>query len=521
MDKNRIAKVIIALTTISAAIMELIDTSIVNVALSQMAGNLGASIEDISWVITSYAIANVIIIPMTGFLAQFFGRKRYYMASIIVFTIASVMCGMSTSIWMLVFWRFVQGLGGGGLLSTSQSILFDTFSKEKRAFAGALFGMGVVIGPTLGPTVGGLIIDNYAWPLIFNINVPFGIVACIMTYQFIDVGVERSTKKIPIDWYGILLLTIAIGAMQYVLDRGEADDWFDSSVIVWLSATAIIGTIGFIWWELRQKEPIVNLRILQDKTLFLTLTLTFATGFALFTSVFVFPLLLQRVLGYTAYETGITLLPSSLLSLIIMPIVGRSISAGVSPKIFIACGLVILASSGLMMAQADLNVTSSFFTLPLLIRGAGLACLFVPITTLAVQGLAPKDMPQGIALNNMTRQVGGSFGIAIINNFVAQRFAVHHTDLISNIYNGNPQYMERSQMLIQGLQSKLGPMINAQQQANQIIELTIMKQSYMITYLDAFLFSACCIIVVIPLLLFIKSKNLTAEITKEAMESSH
>jgi len=191
---NRIAKLVIAVTTISAAIMELIDTSIVNVALNDMAGNLGASIDDVSWVITSYAVANVIIIPMTGFLSQFFGRKRYYMASIIIFTIASVFCGLSTSIWELVFWRFVQGLGGGGLLSTSQSILFEAFPPKQRGMAGALFGMGIVLGPTLGPTIGGLIIDNYSWPLIFNINVPFGIIASLLAYRFVDNGIEPAEK---------------------------------------------------------------------------------------------------------------------------------------------------------------------------------------------------------------------------------------------------------------------------------------------------------------------------------------
>ncbi len=213
---TRAAKIIIALTTISAAIMELIDTSIVNVALNQMAGNLGASIEDIAWVITSYAIANVIIIPMTGFLAAYFGRRRYYMASIAIFTISSIFCGMSTSLWQIVLWRFVQGLGGGGLLSTSQSILFETFPGKQRGLAAALFGMGIVLGPTLGPTLGGLIIDSYSWPLIFYINVPFGIVASLLTYRFIPRGFDITAKP-RIDWSGIFLLTIGLGSLQYVL----------------------------------------------------------------------------------------------------------------------------------------------------------------------------------------------------------------------------------------------------------------------------------------------------------------
>lgn len=524
MSVSRIAKIVIAITTISAAIMELIDVSIVNVALNQMAGTLGASIEDISWVITSYAIANVIIIPMTGFLAAYFGRKRYYMISIIVFTLASVMCGQSTSIWMLVFWRFVQGLGGGGLLSTSQSILFDAFPVQQRGVAGALFGMGIVLGPTLGPTVGGLIIDNYAWPLIFNVNVPFGIIATFLSYRFIDAD-EAITTKPHIDWTGIFLLTVGIGSLQYVLERGETEDWFDSSKIVWFSILAFTGLLTFVIWELKQKHPVVNLRILKDANLAFTTILTFIVGFALFTSVFVFPLLLQRVLGYTAYATGITLLPGSLLSLIVMPIVGKRLQAGTSPRVFVFFGFAILMTFGILMSRADINVSSSFFALPLLIRGGGLAMLMVPLTTLAVQGLAPRDMPQGIALNNMMRQLGGSFGIAIINNYVAHRYIVHRTDLISNIYQGSQQLLERTTLLAQGLQSKLPVTANVQQQVTQILDLTVQRQAYLSTYLDAFLFSAATILVVYPILFFTRKKKkgaaLSGELAAEIAEAAH
>jgi DHA2 family multidrug resistance protein len=521
MSAGKIAKIIIAFTTISAAIMELIDTSIVNVALNQMAGTLGASIEDISWVITSYAIANVIIIPMTGFLSRYFGRKRYYMASIAVFTIASVMCSESTSLWMLVFWRFVQGLGGGGLLSTSQSILFDAFPPKQRGLAGALFGMGIVLGPTLGPTVGGVIIDNYAWPLIFNINVPFGIVASYLSYRFIEKDPVIDKEKHVIDWLGIFLLALGIGSLQYVLERGESEDWFDSAKIVWFTLFAVVGIITFIWWELKEKNPVVNLHIMKDKNLSFTTILTFVVGFVLFTSVFVFPLLLQRVLGYTAYETGITLLPASLLSLIVMPVVGKKLQSGTSPKVFVVLGFITLGGFGVLMARADINATKGFFALPLLIRGAGLAMLMVPLTTLAVQGLKPKDMAQGIALNNMMRQLGGSFGIAIINNYIAHRYVVHRSDLVSNIYQGSQQLAERTALISQGIQSKLSFTGNIQQQVNQILDLTVMKQAYLVTYLDAFLFSAACIIVVFPILLFTGSQKIDAAEAEEIIEHTH
>ncbi|MEI6882973.1 MAG: DHA2 family efflux MFS transporter permease subunit [Bacteroidota bacterium] len=507
---SRTAKIIIALTTISAAIMELIDTSIVNVALNQMAGNLGASIEDIAWVITSYAIANVIIIPMTGFLAAFFGRRRYYMASIIIFTIASVFCGMSTSLWQIVLWRFVQGLGGGGLLSTSQSILFETFPGKQRGLAAALFGMGVVLGPTMGPVVGGLIIDSYAWPLIFYINVPFGILASILTYRFIPRGFDISVRP-RIDWSGIFLLTIGIGSLQYVLERGEHEDWFDSRTIIWFTVIAVIGLATFIWWELKQKEPVVNLRILKDWNLTLTTLLTFIVGFILFTSVFIFPLMLQRVLGYTAYETGLTLLPASILSLIFMPFIGRSLQAGASPKIFVTLGFICLIGFGIMMSRADLNVSSGFFALPLMIRGAGLACLFVPLNAMAVAGLQPRDIPQGVALNNMMRQMGGSFGIAIINNYIAHRVAIHRIDLISNIYSGSAQFTERYNQVYQALQAKLPFAADLQKQAYQVIELTVMKQTFMLSYLDAFLYATLFILISFPLIFFTRNRKIGGE----------
>ena len=503
---SKTARIFIAITTISAAIMELIDTSIVNVALNQMAGNLGASIEDIAWVITSYAIANVIIIPMTGFLATYFGRLRYYMFSIAIFTIASVLCGTSTTLWQIVLWRFVQGLGGGALLSTSQSILFETFTGKQRGMAAALFGMGVVLGPTLGPTLGGIIIDSYSWPLIFYINLPFGIVASILAYRFVP-RTAAIHKKPSIDWSGIFLLTIGVGALQYVLERGQTEDWYDSRLIIGLTIVAAVGLITFIWWELRQKEPVVNLRILKDWNLAITTLLTFIVGFILFTSVFIFPLMLQRALGYTAYETGITLLPASLLSLVLMPFIGRMLQGGTRPHIFVTLGFITLMGFGILMSTADQNVGSGFFALPLLIRGAGLALLFVPLNAMAVAGLKPKDIPQGIALNNMMRQLGGSFGIAIINNYLAHRVATHRTDLVSNIYNGSAQFNERFNQIYHGLQSKLPVAANLKQQAYQIIDLSVMNQAFLLSYLDAFLYATIFILFAFPLLLLTRSSR--------------
>ncbi len=515
------AKIIIVFTTISAAIMELIDASIVNVALSNVAGNLGATIEDVSWVITAYAIANVIIIPMTGFLAQYFGRKNYYLYSIVLFTLASIMCGNSTSLWELVFWRFIQGIGGGALLSTSQAILFDTFPISQRGIASAMFGVGIVMGPTLGPTVGGLIIDHYAWPLIFNINIPFGILATALTYFFVEDSVHHTSKP-GIDWTGILLLMVGVGSLQFVLERGEAHDWFADESIRVATVAAVVSVVGFIWWELNTEEPVVNIRLFKDPNLTLTTLLTFVSGFALFTSVFVYPLLLQRVLGYTPTMVGMSLLPSALASMVVMPIVGKRLQAGDSPKIFITLGFIIVMIYGWMLYQrCDLNVTMGDFFLPLMVRTMGISMMAVTLTNQAVVGLSPRDIPQGVALNNMMRQLGGAFGIAIMNTYIAQRFAIHKNDLITNITAGSQLFIERNTALLQGVGSKLAVTANAQQQAYQIMDLTITKQAYLLTYMDGFLFATVAVLAVFPLIAGLRNKKLTVAEMKIASESAH
>ncbi|MCX6198788.1 MAG: DHA2 family efflux MFS transporter permease subunit [Bacteroidetes bacterium] len=515
------AKIIIVFTTISAAIMELIDASIVNVALSNVAGNLGATIEDVSWVITAYAIANVIIIPMTGFLAQYFGRKNYYLYSIVLFTLASIMCGNSTSLWELVFWRFIQGIGGGALLSTSQAILFDTFSIEQRGIASAMFGVGIVMGPTLGPTVGGLIIDHYAWPLIFNINIPFGILATTLTYFFVEDSVHHTSKP-SIDWTGILLLMVGVGSLQFVLERGEAHDWFADESIRIATIAAIFSVVGFIWWELNTEEPVVNIRLFKDPNLTITTLLTFVSGFALFTSVFVYPLLLQRVLGYTPTMVGMSLLPSALASIVVMPIVGKRLQAGDSPKIFITAGFMIVMVYGWMLyRRCDLNAGMGDFFLPLMVRTMGISMMAVTLTNQAVVGLSPKDIPQGVALNNMMRQLGGAFGIAIMNTYIAQRFAIHKNDLITNITAGSQLFIERNTALMQGVGSKLAVTANAQQQAYQLMDLTITKQAYLLTYMDGFLFATVAVLAVFPLIAGLRNKKLSADEMKIANESAH
>jgi DHA2 family multidrug resistance protein len=285
------AKFIIVITTITAAIMELLDTTIVNVALNQISGSLGATIEDIAWVITSYAIANVIIIPMTGFWGEYFGRKNYYLGSVILFGIASYFCGTSESLWELVFWRFIQGIGGGALLSTSQAILFDAFEPEERPMASGFFGMGIILGPSLGPVLGGYLVDNFKWSDIFFVNIPICIIATILTIVYIEKkpGEGTNRKSIQIDYIGIILLSLAVGTLQYFLEKGEGEGWFDSRIITLCAIGFVLGTALFIWRELSTEHPVVNLKIFGNQTFTMSSIFTLVGGFGLFTSVFVYP----------------------------------------------------------------------------------------------------------------------------------------------------------------------------------------------------------------------------------------
>jgi DHA2 family multidrug resistance protein len=518
-----LAKAIIVLTTVTAAVMELVDTTIVNVALSDMAGGLGVNIEDISWVITAYAIANVIIIPLTGFLAEYFGRKNYYLVSMIIFTIASYLCGESSSLTEIILWRFVQGIGGGALLSTSQAILFDAFEPKDRPIAAGLFGMGLVLGPTLGPTLGGYIIEHLSWPMIFMINIPIGILATILTYYFVEKkpGEGKNKQHIEIDYVGILFLILGIGCLQYVLERGEAEDWFASSTIRWVSLLAAIGLIGFIYTELTVEKPAVKLSLLGNRNLGFTTIFTFVAGVGLFTSVFVYPVLTQRVMGYTAFETGLSLLAPTMLAVIMMPIIGKTMSKGVSAIPFVIVGFILFAGYSWMSANVSPDVGKWDFFIPLAIRAVGISMVQLPLINQAVVGLAPKDYPSGIALNNMIRQLGGAFGIALANNYIATRFAVHSMDLKSNIVDGAANVTESISKISANIISKTGDAASvASGKALGYINQSITRQAYYLSYLDTFRLITIFFIAVIPFVVFLRAnKKQSAADLKAAQEA--
>ncbi len=516
---------VIVITAVTAAVMELIDTSIVNVGLTDIAGSLGATIEDASWVVTSYGIANVIVIPMTGFLQRYFGRKNYYIASIILFTIASYGCGIAPNLWTLVFFRFMQGVGGGALLSTSQGLLFDAFPPKQRPLASALFGLGIVLGPTFGPTLGGYIIDNYHWSWMFYINIPVGIAATVLSLRFIDKKADEHSidrQAINIDWLGIMLLAVSVGSLQYVLERGESDDWFDSNTILYLTIAVVIALPWFIWSQLRgTSSPVLDLRVLKSRNLAVGTTLMFIVGYGLFTSVLLYPLMVQRVAGFTATQTGRLLIPGGAIAAICFPLVGRLLGKGVSPRYIVMAGYVAFASFCFIMSTFNADTTNGYYVQALLIRGVGLAFVNVPLINSSVSGLQPQQLPMGIALTNMMRQLGGAFGVAITNTYVAQRVASHRLDLVSNITPDNPLAAERINGMTQTLTAKGINAFDAVTGAYRMLELAVQKQALLMAYLDAFRLAGMFFVVSFPLLFLLRSVKMDAATAKAAADAAH
>ena len=499
-------RVIITITAILCALLEIIDTTIVNVALNDMKGSLGATLTDIAWVITSYAIANVIIIPMTSWLSKQFGRRNYFAASIMIFTIASFLCGNATNIWELVAFRFIQGMGGGALLVTAQTIITESYPIAKRGMAQAIYGMGVIVGPTLGPPLGGYIVDHFSWPYIFYINIPIGIIATILTIMFVrSPKFGAKLKAYQVDWAGIGLLAAFVGSLQFVLEHGQQDDWFESTHIVLLSIVSVFGLIGFIWRELVYEHPIVNLSVLKDSNLRVGTIMTFIMGFGLYGSTFIIPIYTQSILGWTATDAGLLLIPSSITTGLMMPIIGKLLERGVSQKYLVAAGFTIFFLYSFWMYNIMTPDTASELMFwPLVTRGMGLGLLFVPITTLSLSTLQGKHIGEGAAFTGMMRQLGGSFGIAIITTFISRVNQQHRVDLIPNLSRVNFNVQQRIHGLQQMFISKGFSANEALDRAYQIMEGTVMRQSTVLSYMDVFLYLGILFLICAPFVLLIR-----------------
>jgi DHA2 family multidrug resistance protein len=502
-------RVIITLTAIFCALLEIVDTTIVNVALKEMQGNLGATLPEIGWVITAYAIGNVIIVPMTSWLAAQFGRRNYFAASIIIFTVFSFLCGNANGIWELVFFRFVQGLGGGALLVTSQTIITESYPPEKRGMAQAIYGLGVIIGPTLGPPLGGFIVDHYSWPYIFYINIPIGVIATILTLQFVRSPVYAAKKSAKeVDWAGIALLAISVGSLQYVLERGQEDDWFSSTTILALTITAVLGFFFFIWRELTAKNPIVELRVLKNGNLRIGTILSFILGFGLYGSTFIIPLYTQTTLGWTAQQAGALMVPAAITTAFMMPMIGRMLQKGVKQQYLIALGMLIFfmySFWGYRILTPDTGKDAFFWML--ILRGIGMGMLFIPITTMSLSSLKGQQIGQGAAFTGMMRQLGGSFGIALITTFMAHQNVVHRSDIANHLSADNPVVQQRVHGMQQNFIAHGKAPGEALQAAHKSLDYMVMKQAAVLSYMDVFLYIGLMFLLCIPFVLLIKEKK--------------
>ena len=413
-------------------IMAIIDATIVNVALTNIAGNVGASIDEVSWVATGYILASVIVMPLNGWLTAYFGRKNFYAGCLAIFTIASFLCGTARSIWVLVFYRVIQGIGGGALQPTAQAILFETYPPERRGAAMAIFGLGAMVGPAVGPTLGGYIVDNYSWPLIFYINLPIGIVAFIMTMMFIPNPHFLQKPKGGIDWFGLGLLSAGLASLQYVLERGQHDDWYSSAGIWTLSIVAVVGLVWFVLKTLHDRHPLVDLDVFRYRTFTVGNIIGVVSGFGLFGTSLILPLFFQNILGFTAFDTGMALLPGAIATAISMMIVGRILNK-FDPRLLVGFGMIVFGYSCWMLG--GLNENGGYWDVfwPRVIQGFGLGFLFVPLSTVTLGAVPREELAGATGVSTLLRQLGGSFGIAILTTLLAREAAIAQSTLASGV----------------------------------------------------------------------------------------
>jgi len=507
MAKFTTDKIIIILTVVSAALLQLIDTSIVNVSLTQMMGNLGASFEDIGWVITSYAVSNIIMIALSGWMSATFGRKTYFAGSIILFTVASIFCGTSTSVWELVAFRFIQGIGGGGLISTAQAILIETFPKEELGLANAIYGIGVIVGPAIGPTLGGYITDNLAWQWIFFINIPVGIIATIFTIIYIKEPLHKM-KVAKMDWYALALLILSIGSLQIVLEKGQSEDWFEAKYITVLAIIASIGIVLFIRRQLVAEKPIVNLRLFSNRSFTTGTLFNFILGFGLYGTTLVVPIFCQNLLGFTAMQTGLILLPGSLATAVMMPVVGVLLKRKLMhPAIYAGIGLVLFFLFSYQMGQMTAQVGPQDFFWPLIMRGFAMGLIFIPLTTISLSNLEGSEIPQGTSLSNMVRQLGGSIGIALITTYITVRTTIHDSYLSENVNTGNPVAVDRIKTITSYFMSLGYDITAATKKAYTLISGQVYQQASLLTYKEMFEYIGLFFLALVPLLIMFRNKK--------------
>jgi DHA2 family multidrug resistance protein len=498
---------VIAGTVMLATFMEVLDTSVANVALPHIAGNLSSSIDETTWVLTGYLVANAIVLPLSGWFSTLFGRKRFYMTCVLLFTVSSVMCGLAPSLTVLILCRVFQGLGGGALQPVSQAILRESFPREKQGMAMAMYGMGVVLAPVVGPTLGGWITDNFSWRWIFLINIPVGICSLLFTSLLIfdPPYLVRKTiaQGLKIDYIGLGLLATGLGALEIALDEGQRHDWFSSSGIVAAAVIGVVAIVGVIFWELRQKDPVVDFHLLKERNFAISTLTMFILGFVLYGSTMALPLFLQVLLGYTAMQSGMALSPGGLAIMVMMPLVGFLL-ARIEARWLIIFGLLVSSLGLFLMTDFDLSTDFQHAVYARIVQSLGLAFLFVPINTMAFYYIAKEKTSYATGLINLARNFGGSAGIALSTTLVARREQLHQNRLVENISPLNSSYQAAFEGAKQMFISRGADAVHAATQAQQMIYNMVQRQAMLLSFLENFRLLALTFIAVIPLMFLLK-----------------
>jgi DHA2 family multidrug resistance protein len=521
--KPRINPWVVALTVTLATFMEVLDSSIANVALPHIAGGLGATQDEATWVLTAYLVANAVILPAGAYMTTFIGRKKFYMICVGLFGISSAMCGLAPTLPLLVFFRILQGIGGGGLAPSEQAILADTFEPAKRGQAFALYGLAVVCAPAIGPTLGGYITDNFDWRWIFFLNVPICLLSLFLTSRIVEdppyvkKQVEETQKGgLRLDLLGFGLLGLTFGSLEFILDKGQEDDWFGSKIITFFVCMMVIAFVTMIWWELKQlregHRPIINLTLFKRKVFAISFSLMFVLGFALYATTLLIPQLVQTLLGYTAELAGLVLSPAGLMMMCMMPVVGI-LSGKVDPRKLIAYGFTMLTLSLLWMANINLQMSYGQLVFMRIFQASGLAFLFIPINTIAYVGVKQSENNDVSGLTNLARNIGASCGTAFVSTMLIRRTAAHESSMVRKLVPGSPGFDRNVQSLAglfkagngQGVTggSYGGASVGAIHQAQNFLYNQMHRQAGMLAYVDIIRYLTVFCACMLPLLFFI------------------
>jgi DHA2 family multidrug resistance protein len=488
-----------------ATFMEILDTTVVNVSIPHLAGNMGATVEEGTWVVTSYLVSNAIILPMSGWLANRFGRRRILLTCVTGFTLTSLLCGMATSLDWLIFFRVLQGLTGGGLQPLAQAVLLETFPPKQHGTAMAAFGLGIILAPILGPTLGGWITDNYSWRWIFYLNLPVGVISVLMISAFVrDPHYIGKHKTRSVDLWGIGFLALGFGMLQVVLDTGQRRDWFGSTQIRIWTALCIFGLVALVVRELKTEHPIVDLRVLKDRTFMAGVTIMTMLGFVLYGSLLLLPIFLQTLLAYPALQSGLALSPRGLGSLVMMPITGQ-LTNRYDPRKLIAVGLVV--GGWTMFSLSHLNLNAGYWDIfwPQVIQGGAMAFLFIPLMATSMSGIPREKMGNATSIYNLMRNIGGSFGIASMTTFLARRGQVHQNQLIAHVtpYDPTARNMMRGMeawFLQHGSNS-----VDAARKSMGTLYGLVQQQAALLSFVEAFWVMGVIFLCMLPLVLLLRN----------------